>query len=121
MQPPDGVYRNLTNEPEVQQTGGEPVEAETNQPETKESDVSKKVKKGKAKKAAPKRAKSDKPRGEKTLAISELLSRVSGCTAKEVLAATGWPSVSMPAMAKACGLKLRKDKVKGQITRYFGS
>jgi hypothetical protein len=101
---------------------GEPVDAAAPQPAAEqESEVSKKAKKGKAKKAAPKRAKSDKPRGEKTLAISKLLSRASGCTAKEVLAATGWPSVSMPAMAKACGLKLRKDKKKGKPIRYFGT
>ena len=63
------------------------------------------------------------PRGEKTKEIARLLQRKTGCTAAEVLEATGWPSVSMPAMAKACGLKLRKEKVKGsgERTHYFGS
>ena len=58
--------------------------------------------------------------GSKTAEISRLLKRKTGCTAAEVLEATGWPAVSMPAMAKACGLTLRKDKVKGERTRYFG-
>ena len=45
----------------------------------------------------------------------------SGCTSREVLDLTGWPAVSMPAMAKACGVALRKEKTPGEPTRYFGS
>lgn len=57
----------------------------------------------------------------KTAMIGEMLLRKSGCTTAEVLAATGWPAVGMPAQAKAAGLNLRKEKVQGEPTRYFGS
>lgn len=74
-----------------------------------------------AKKAKAKKATS-KPRGSnKTGIVADLLKRKDGCTSAEVLKATSWPAVSMPAMAKAAGLKLRKEKVKGEPTRYFGS
>lgn len=59
--------------------------------------------------------------GTKLVKIVELLSRKQGCTTAEVLKATGWPSVSMPQQAKAAGLKLRKEKKSGEVTRYFGS
>jgi len=49
--------------------------------------------------------------------IAALLKRKEGCTTADVLKATGWPSVSMPAQAKAAGLKLKKDK-DGKVTRY---
>ena len=57
----------------------------------------------------------------KTAMVGDLLLRKGGCTGADVLAATGWPAVSMPQQAKACGLKLRKEKVQGEPTRYFGS
>lgn len=50
--------------------------------------------------------------------ISKLLNRANGCTTADVLEATGWPSVSMPAMAKALKVRLHKDKEKGKATRY---
>ncbi len=53
----------------------------------------------------------------KTQLIAGLLTRPGGCTTKDVLEATGWPSVSMPAQAKAVGLELIKTKTNG-ITRY---
>lgn len=53
----------------------------------------------------------------KTDMVAELLKRPGGCTTKDVLAATGWPSVSMPQQAKAAGLVLIKEKVDG-VTRY---
>jgi hypothetical protein len=56
----------------------------------------------------------------KTALVGELLTRKEGCTTADVLALTGWPSVSLPAQAKACGLTLRKEKV-GSVTRYWGS
>ncbi len=40
--------------------------------------------------------------------IAKMLKR--GCTSEEVLKLTGWKAVSMPAMAKKLGLKLRIDK-----------
>jgi len=66
------------------------------------------------------------PRGEKTLEVKKLLEHKSGCTRAEVLEATGWPAVSMQAMAEACRLKLRQEKVEknGDVrahTRYYGS
>ncbi len=51
--------------------------------------------------------------------IGELLARPEGCTTKEILEATGWPSVSVPAQAKSVGLELTKEKRDG-VTRYFG-
>lgn len=55
----------------------------------------------------------------KAAIISELLQRPEGCTTKDVLTATGWPSVSMPAQARTVGLALTKEKRDGAI-RYFG-
>lgn len=72
--------------------------------------------KGKA--AAPKAAKANG--GSKTGVVAELLKRKSGCTNADILGATGWPTVSVPQMAKAAGLKLRKVKEKGEPTRYYG-
>jgi len=70
--------------------------------------------------AKPGEAPSPAPSGRsKVHVISALLQRPEGCTTKEVLAATGWPSVSMPAQAKAAGLILTKEKRDG-ATRYFG-
>lgn len=61
-----------------------------------------------------------KPRGPSKLGvISELLQRPEGATSKELLDATNWPSISVPASAKAAGLELRKEKVDGK-TRYYG-
>lgn len=77
-----------------------------------------------AKAAKPKAAKpkaSNGERGAKSLAIAELLKRAKGCTRKDALEATGWPSVSMGAMAKQLGIKLRIEKEPGERTRYFGA
>jgi hypothetical protein len=62
--------------------------------------------------------------GSKTEIVANLLKRKSGCTRVDILEATGWPAVSVPAMAKAAGLKLRKEKMDdspGKPTRYYGS
>jgi len=45
----------------------------------------------------------------KTEKIATLLKRPTGCTRAEILKLTGWPTVSVQAVAKACGLKLRKE------------
>jgi hypothetical protein len=73
------------------------------------------------KKAAPEAA---KPReangarpGSKLAMVVELLKQPGGTTAAEVKKVTGWPSVSMPAQAKAAGLTLKKEEVDG-VTRY---
>ena len=60
------------------------------------------------------------PRGEKLAAISSLLTRKGGCTAADILEATGWPTVSVPAQAKAAGLALTKTK-EGRTFRYHGT
>lgn len=59
--------------------------------------------------------------GTKQALVGELLLRSEGCTSAEAIAITGWPAISMPQQAKACGLTLRKVKEKGSVTRYFGS
>lgn len=56
--------------------------------------------------------------GSKLEAIVGLLRRPGGCTAAEVLEATGWPTVSMPAQAKAAGIELATAK-EGRTTRYW--
>lgn len=58
------------------------------------------------------------PRGEKTLKIKAMLERKSGCTRKQVLEATGWPSVSMQAIAKNLKVKLKSHKEKGKPIVY---
>lgn len=49
------------------------------------------------------------PRGKMAL-ILELLTSREGCTREEILAATGWPSVSVQQCAKALKLELVVDK-----------
>lgn len=59
--------------------------------------------------------------GSKLETIVGLLKRPEGCTAKDALAATGWPTLSFPQQARAAGIKLRKEKEKGQPTRYYAA
>ena len=49
--------------------------------------------------------------------IGHLLTK--GTTAKEVMTAMGWPSVSMPNQAKSLGMKLEKYQ-EGGVTKYKG-
>jgi len=56
----------------------------------------------------------------KTAEVGRLLKRKGGCTRTDILAATGWTQVSVPAMAEACGLTLRQERTKGELTRYWG-
>jgi len=56
--------------------------------------------------------------GSKLEIIVGLLKRPEGCTTKEALAATGWPSLSFNQQAKAAGLTIRKEK-QGSTTRYW--
>jgi hypothetical protein len=63
------------------------------------------------------RGPSDDPNSKKEI-VRRLLLR--GTTVAEVMAATGWPSVSMPAQARACELKLLKEKGEDGVTRYRG-
>lgn len=57
----------------------------------------------------------------KRMIVAELLTRNEGCTAADILAATGWPSVSVPQQARSSGLELRTQKMPGQPTRYWAS
>ena len=90
-----------------------------------EADVAKR--KVKAKKT-PKAAKAKKApgngglrAGSKLDRVANLLKRKSGCTAAECLKAVGWNAISMPYMAKAAGLKLKKEKIAGKSTRYYAT
>lgn len=78
--------------------------------------------KGKTKAKAPKKAKAEKTArsGSKTEVIKGLLSRAAGCTAADVMEATGWPSVSMPQQARNLGIKLKTEK-EGRVTRYWAA
>lgn len=91
-------------------------------PTPKETAMSKKTttkKASKAKARTPVKEKTSGVRpGSKLEIVVGLLTRAEGCTAKEVLDACHWPSVSMPQQAKAAGLTLKKEKVKGEPTRY---
>jgi hypothetical protein len=49
-----------------------------------------------------------------------LLTQEGGTTSKAILELTKWPSVSVPALAAASKLDLRKEKVDG-VTRYYGT
>lgn len=55
--------------------------------------------------------------GSKLDIIHKLLSRKNGCTAKDVMEACKWPSVSMPQQAKALDIKLSTEKIDG-VTHY---
>ena len=69
--------------------------------------------------AAEDKAAANGPRpGSKLATVNGLLTREEGCTAREVMAVCAWPSVSMPAMAKALGRVLRREK-QGRGTRYW--
>lgn len=59
-------------------------------------------------------------RGVKILTIRRMLLRKRGVTRKELLTVLGWKAISVPAMARASGLKLTRKKVLGTPTRYFG-
>jgi hypothetical protein len=52
--------------------------------------------------------------------VKNLLLRPEGTTAAEIMAATGWPSVSVPQQARSAGLTLRMEK-DGRSTRYFAT
>lgn len=96
---------------------------------TKKKQATKKTAKPKksAKSSKPKTASALKEKnggvrpGSKTEIVAGLLKRPEGCTTADILAATKWPAVSVPAMAKAAGLTLAKEKNKGEPTRYRGA
>jgi len=71
-------------------------------------------------KSAP-RARAPRAGGpSKSEQAAELLLRPDGATTKDILELTKWPSVSVPAVARANGLTLRQEKA-GRVTTYFGT
>jgi hypothetical protein len=75
-----------------------------------------KKKKTTAKKKIVKRA---VPNGGKSAKVIALLQRPQGVTRKQILQVTGWKAVSVQALAKSAGVKLKIDKkVKGQPLTY---
>jgi hypothetical protein len=106
--------------------GNEANVAAPAQPPTSELQDMPKKKVGKSKKKVGKARKPNNGtnghsnRSSKAAKIAEMLLRKEGCSAKEVLKATGWPTVSMPAQAKMVGLKLKKEKTDSGL-RYYGS
>lgn len=111
---------------------GKAALAKIAEPETMETTMSKKTTKKTKAKTKPRTKRSAKPAkavaGDKTIRpgskleiVAGLLTRKEGCTLADVLRETGWPSCSMPQMANSAGLALRRDKAKGEPTRYFGS
>lgn len=54
----------------------------------------------------------------KTAQAADLIRRKGGATREDILALTGWPAVSVPAVAKSAGIVLRKEK-EGRAIRYF--
>jgi hypothetical protein len=64
-------------------------------------------------KAKAKKATATKTNGiSKTSIVLSMLKRPQGCTREQVLTATKWSSISMQAVAKAAGVKLRVDESK---------
>lgn len=93
----------------------------TSLPTTTQEGQMAKAKKATKKAAKAKSTKSNGTRGVKSGEVKRLLLRKGGCTRKEILETTGWPTVSVQAMAKSAGLKLRVEKVKGKPMQYFGT
>lgn len=56
--------------------------------------------------------------GSKAHTIGNLLLRPTGVSASEVMAATGWPSVSIPQQARLCGLRVSRERM-GRTVRYY--
>lgn len=55
--------------------------------------------------------------GSKAHKIGEMLLRPDGATGPEICAAMGWPSVSVPAQARAAGLEVYSSRM-GRVVRY---
>jgi hypothetical protein len=56
--------------------------------------------------------------GSKAWRVGQMLLRPEGATGREVCAALGWPSVSMPQQAGMCGLAVTTQRT-GREVRYF--
>lgn len=93
--------------------------------QTTEAELAKRMNetpKGKpATEAKPRAGGKREPGVNKNSLIAVLLTRAEGCTNADILEATGWPTVSVPQQAKIAKLNLRKEKLKGEPTRYWGT
>jgi hypothetical protein len=56
--------------------------------------------------------------GTKAQLVGRLMLRPEGVTGPEAMAATGWPSISLPQQAAMCGLSYT-TKREGRYVRYF--
>lgn len=56
--------------------------------------------------------------GSKAKLVGDLMMRPEGVTSAEAIAATGWPSISLPQQAAACGLTFTARR-EGRQVRYF--
>jgi hypothetical protein len=56
--------------------------------------------------------------GSKAWRVGQMLLRAEGVTGPEIMAALSWPSVSIPAQARACGLSFTTQRM-GRVVRYF--
>lgn len=56
--------------------------------------------------------------GTKAHQIGQMFLRPEGVTGREVMVAMGWPSVSMPQQARACGIEVTSQRT-GREVRYF--
>jgi hypothetical protein len=71
--------------------------------------------------AMRKRGGSRGPRGTgKSAEAAKLFLRPEGVTSRQVLDLTGWPAVSMPALAKRAGIEIYKRGAKDGAVIYFG-
>ena len=108
-----------STEGEVEKAQDGPAPRTTKETTVKKSKTKTKAKE-KAKSAVKAKVKTAVKSGSKVALIADLLKRPEGCTTADVLKATGWPAVSMPAQAKAAGITLRKTK-DGRTTTYFAA
>lgn len=58
--------------------------------------------------------------GSKAHLVGQLMLRAEGVTSAEAIAATGWPSISLPQQAAACGLTFTTERM-GRTVRYYAN
>ena len=106
------------NEPDAQAAPEGQTEEANMAKKPKKTSKGKKVAKVKTKSPRKAKAAGEFKKGSKMELVYNLFTRKSGVTSDEMLKATGWKAVGMIQQAKACGLKIKKEKTdKG--TRYF--
>jgi hypothetical protein len=125
--PPQGALAATEDTDTAAFTGSSPAEAPAAKAakaaKAKSAGAAARPAKAKVAKPAKAKAKAAKPTngGSKTNTVHDLLLRKSGCTMADIQEATGWRTLSIPAVAKAAKLKLSKEKVAGSPTRYFAT